>query len=39
MVAMAASSSAMEWLAKLLALLLLEHFRGEVYMFCDNALV
>ena len=36
-VAAAVSSSALEWLAKLLAMLLLQHCRGELYMFCDNA--
>ena len=38
-VAAAVSSSALEWLAKLLAMLLLQHCRGELYMFCDNASV
>ena len=36
-VAAAVSSSALEWLAKLIAMLILQHYRGELYMFCDNA--
>ena len=37
--AVAVSSSALEWLAKILALLLLKQCRGELYLFCDNASV
>ena len=38
-VAVAVSSSELEWMAKLLAMLVLQHYRGELYMFCDNASV
>ena len=38
-VATAVSSCAWEWLAKLLAMLRLQHYRDELYMFCDNVSV
>ena len=36
---LAASSSLLEWLAKLLALYMLRQYRGRVYILCDNASV
>ena len=38
-VATAVSSSALEWLARLLAMLMLQHYIGELYMFSGNVSV
>ena len=39
MVATAVLPSALEWLAKLIAMLILQHYRGELYMFYDDTSV